>query len=422
MPDANSSTIVWIVVIVIILVIILALIVSRSRSIVPIPSGSSKMNMVSNYQQVGQVEDAILNSIVSPNNGSKSTRPKFTPQNAVSFPSNYNVYVKSAIAIDFTYRFAWVRLPLFKGVMDNASDKDCYYIITEASDPNVAVQMGVNFAPRMKNIGDGSGYQYVTVDDNGLMHFKGTVNFNIKRISLPGIESPFPPQVARAGGLADANWSSFVILPDGVVLNAQMVHNSTGYHDRIQRINVDDRTVDMIILDGFQGGREFFYHMVTDVSVEVPATIENGFVAPRLANIPTFASTGSEATSAVLAFSPVLNGPMTLGSEQGFNVSLANKGVDPINVFPFPPNNDNLTSSNMYSPMWDAHVSQWTDAAIKSGKVRQITGFQDLKNLVAQGLVTSAYINPPGPANPTVFGLRATKALINCPVIAHPIL
>ena len=66
------------------------------------------------------------------------------------------------------------------------------------------------------------------------------------------------------------------------------------------------------------------------------------------------------------------------------------------------------------------HVSQWTEAAIKAGELRRITGFADLKNLVNQGLVTSAYINPPGPANPTIFGLRATKAYINCPVIAQP--
>lgn len=383
----------------------------------------NNINYVANTtENVGQPEQRLLNSIVAPNNGSMSKRPIYDSRNTASFPANYNVFIKSVIAIDFTYRFAWVRLPLFKGVMDNAVNKDCYFIITEASDPNVAVQMGVNFAPRMKNIGDGSGYQYVTVDNNGLMHFQGTVNFNIKREALPGVGTPFPPLVARAGGQADANWSSFVILPDGVVLNAQVVHNDTGYHDRLQRINIDERTVDIVMLDGFANGKEYFYHIVTDVSVEVPATLENGIVAPRLANIPTFASTGSEATSAVLAFSPVLNGPMKLGQEQGFNVSLANKGIDPINVFPFPPDNNNLTSSNMYSPMWDAHVSQWTDAATKTGKVRRIVGFDDLRNLVAQGLVTSASINPPGPTNPTLFGLRATKALINCPVIAHPIL
>lgn len=379
-----------------------------------------KRNPTNYATNPGMLEYLLLSSIIAGNNGSKNTRAIYRPETAVNFPSSSNVFIKSVIEIDFTYRFAWARLPLFRGVMDNAANPDCYYIITEASDPNLASQMGVNFAPRMKNIGDGSGYQRVTVDNNGLMHFSGTVDFNKVHSVIPGTTTPFPPQVVKAGGLADANWSSFVILPDGVVLNAQMVQNSTGTMGRLQRMNIDDRTMDVIMLDGFQNGGEYFYHIVTDVSVELPAALENGYVAPRLANIPSFASTGSEATSAVLGFSPVLNGPMQLGKEQGFNVSINNKGIDPINVFPLPPDNSNLTDSNRYSPMWDAHVSQWTAAAVKAGKVRRITGFADLKSLVGQGLVESAYINPPGPSNPTVFGLRATKAFINCPVIAQP--
>ena len=64
--------------------------------------------------------------------------------------------------------------------------------------------------------------------------------------------------------------------------NAQMVQNSTGTMGRLQRINIDDRTVDIIMLDGFQAGEEYFYHIVTDVSAELPAALENGYVAPRL--------------------------------------------------------------------------------------------------------------------------------------------
>ena len=42
------------------------------------------------------------------------------------------------------------------------------------------------------------------------------------------------------------------------------------------------------------------------------------------------------------------------------------------------------------------------------------------KALIHTGLLTSAFINPPGPGNPYVGGLRPTGAIINCPVIAHP--
>jgi len=106
--------------------------------------------------------------------------------------------------------------------------------------------------------------------------------------------------------------------------------------------------------------------------------------------------------------------------DQGFAASIANGGIDPINVFPIDPDNSNRSQSNNYSPLWDAHVNMWTPAAISSGRARRITSFADLEGLVKAGLVTSASINPPGPGNSFVAGLRPTKAIINCPVIAQP--
>src|SRR5262249_28424720 len=47
------------------------------------------------------------------------------------------------------------------------------------------------------------------------------------------------------------------------------------------------------------------------------------------------------------------------GEDQGFSTALAN-GIDPINVFPIGPDNDNRSRENNYSPLWDAHVSMWT--------------------------------------------------------------
>jgi hypothetical protein len=108
------------------------------------------------------------------------------------------------------------------------------------------------------------------------------------------------------------------------------------------------------------------------------------------------------------------------GQFQGFAASLANGGIDPINIFPIPPSNDDASSENNYSPLWDAHVSMWTDEAIEAKKVRRITSFEDLQNLIEAGWVSSAAINPEGAGNSWLFGLRPTPAIINCPVIAHP--
>ena len=117
----------------------------------------------------------------------------------------------------------------------------------------------------------------------------------------------------------------------------------------------------------------------------------------------------------------MLNGRTDKGSgeDQGFSTALAN-GIDPINVFPIGPDNDNRSRGNNYSPLWDAHVSMWTQAAIDAGKVHRIHSMDEQKSLIRGGLLTSASINPPGPGNPYVGGLRPTQAIINCPVIAQP--
>ena len=35
-------------------------------------------------------------------------------------------------------------------------------------------------------------------------------------------------------------------------------------------------------------GHQYFYHLVTDASAQVPAVLEKGVYAPRLAKIPAF--------------------------------------------------------------------------------------------------------------------------------------
>jgi hypothetical protein len=92
---------------------------------------------------------------------------------------------------------------------------------------------------------------------------------------------------------------------------------------------------------------------------------------------------------------------------------------DPINIFPLDPDN-NKQYSNNYSPMWDAHISMWTEEAIAAGKRRRIIGFEDLQSLVEAGYVTD-FVGNAGEPNGFIAGLRPTGAIINCPVIAQPL-
>ncbi len=158
-------------------------------------------------------------------------------------------------------------------------------------------------------------------------------------------------------------------LPSGLVLNTQLVHNDTGSHDRVKTIDLKNLTVTLSILDGVQGGRQYFYHLVTDASAPIPAVLEKGVYAPRLAKIPAFGQSMPGETSALLGFSPVLNGRTDEGSgeDQGFSTALANGGIDPINVFPIGPENSNASRTNNYSPLWDAHrAMQFSDDGLNA--------------------------------------------------------
>jgi hypothetical protein len=350
----------------------------------------------------------------------ESGRPAYSPGHGVAFKSSDHVYIKSALAVDFTYRKATVTLPLYRGVGPRGGD--VFYILTDASDFSVAKRLGINYAPKLAWARGTAGVQPVTLKD-GVMHFVGAVDFSPTYRVVPG-DPPlsFPPKAADPGAIADAKWSPIVVLPSGQVLNAQIVQNASGSHDRLKSIDLRDRSVTMLILDGEQGGKQYFYHMVTDASAPVPAVLEKGVYAPTLAKIPAFGLSLPRDHSALLGFSPVLNGRTDKGSgeDQGFSTALANGGIDPINVFPVGPHNDDPSKTNNYSPLWDAHVSMWTDKAIKAHKVHRIRSITEQMQLIKAGYLTSAMINPPGPGNAFVGGLRPTQAIINCPVVAHP--
>jgi hypothetical protein len=366
--------------------------------------------------ETGMLKDA--NAILAAES-KESGRPPYGPGHGVNFKPSDHVFIKSALAVDFTYRDASVTLPLFRGL--SPQGKDVFYIITEASDFDVARQMGVNYAPKLAEAIGSPGVQNVTLED-GIMKFAGDVNFSLEYKVVPG-DPPgyFPPKAANPGAAADDQWSSIAVLPSGLVLNAQIVQNHSGMHLRAKSIDTKGRTVTLSILDGVQGGKQYFYHLVTDASVPIAAELEKGVFAPKLAKIPQFGKSLAGEKSALLGFSPVLNGRTDKGTgqDQGFSTALAN-GIDPINVFPISPDNDNPSRENNYSPLWDAHVSMWTEAAIDKGKVHRIHSMDEQKSLIREGFLTSASINPAGPGNPYVGGLRPTQAIINCPVIAHP--
>lgn len=349
-----------------------------------------------------------------------------------SFRDELNVFLPSAIDVDEDNlrdnTKANVTLPIYEGV--GPSGEPTYFIITETSTSETSNILGTILSPKLRYgalPGAADAAQRVTINDDGRIVFRGDVDFSPERILEPGENGAFPPAVAQPGAVGDAEYSSLVVLPSGLVINAQIIANSTGGHDRLIEMNIEERWARFQLLDGWQGGDRYYYHLVTDASDPVPATIELGVYAPRLANLPVFGQSDLDGESVLLGFSPNVNGLSVNdngvgGNErQGLGSTITDQDLDPVNVFPFDPDNS-VEEGNNYSPFWDAHLNMWTDEAINgaNGDVRRaIRGFDDLQNLMQQGLVTS-FSGSPGIENSFLFGLRASNAVINCPVIMQP--
>ncbi|MEM8846844.1 MAG: hypothetical protein AAGD17_07050 [Bacteroidota bacterium] len=372
----------------------------------------------------------------------------FNADNPVlTFTDEQNVFLPSVLGIDFRTDRSLVpagptaRFPLFQGweTLPNGERREGYYVITEASDPTLARELGIIFSPRMAaSIGSG-GEQNSQWTDDGRLIFEGSVDFSPKRSLIPGARSEdgllygFPPAVVNPGAIADENWSSYVVLPDSdIVINAQLVANSTGIHDRIPNpegngqdqeddlnnpnLAIDQASVVMQLLDGWHDGRRYYFHIVTDTSDPAPATIELGVFAPRLANLPTF---GLFPGGSMLPFSPTANG-RTFDSGDGLGVqglnaaSLSNRQVqDPTNTFPIDP------SDERYAPMWDAHITEFT---VPEEDRPILTSFDQINDLLEEGILIPfrGNANPSPLANSLSNQLTATGAIINCPVITQP--
>ncbi|WP_299768440.1 hypothetical protein [uncultured Dokdonia sp.] len=373
-----------------------------------------------------------------------------TPYNAdnpaLSFTGAQNVFVPSVLGIDFRVdrdvvpAGPTVRLPMFQGWETTPSGpREAYYVITEASDEDFARELGIIYAPRMAEAIGSGGVQSSEWTDDGRLIFEGSVDFSPTRsltaggVSADGALVGFPPAAVTPGAVADANWSSYVALPGtNIVINAQLVANSTGIHDRIPNPNgngqaqeddlnnpnfaPDQASVVMQLLDGWHDDRAYYFHLVTDTSDPGPATIELGVYAPRLNEIPQF---GLFPGGSMLPFSPTANGVTPDANNplgfQGLNTaSISERQVnDPTNTFPIDP------SDTRYSPMWDAHITEFT-VPVEDRVI--LTSFGQINDLLEDGTLIPfrGNANPSPLANSLSDLLTATGAIINCPVITQP--
>jgi len=363
---------------------------------------------------------------------------------ALTFTAEQNVFLPSILGIDFRTDRSVVpagptaRFPMFQGWETTAAGpREAHYIITEASDRGLARLLGVIYAPRMADAIGSGGESNSQWTEDGRLIFEGSVDFSPTRSLTPGAADGqllgFPPAAVTPGAVADSDWSSYVVLPGtDVVINAQLVANETGIHDRIPNPNgnsqadEDDQnnpnldrsqaSVVLQLLDGWHADKPYYYHIVTDTSDPGPATIELGVFAPKLAQLPTF---GLFPGGSMLPFSPTANGVLPeAGNVDGFQglntASLSERQVnDPTNTFPIDPRDP------AYAPMWDAHVTEFTVPANERVILRS---FDQVNDLLADGTLIPfrGNANASPLANSLSDLLTATGAIINCPVITQP--
>src|SRR6266446_5020158 len=213
---------------------------------------------------------------------------------------------ESAIQVDLSTET--VRLPLYKG---EAYGKTAWFIILDASDVGLAHDLGVNYAPKLANIGIGcpACVQTVTIDSptpaqnpfgQAVVHFQGAPDFSPTRIAVPG-PNGFPLAKFQPGAVAGPGYSPFIRIEGSpIVYNAPIVATGDGPFDVVHHTNTGDRVlgihiapatsppgqfleswVDMLFVKGFDAGQPIVY-LSTDAGQPLTAVLERSTYVPAL--------------------------------------------------------------------------------------------------------------------------------------------
>jgi hypothetical protein len=294
--------------------------------------------------------------------------------------------------------------------------KAVWFILTEASDPEVASLLGLNFSAKLNFAGNGA--RTATFDSNNNLVFdRGTVDFKPERSVIPGPASaPFPPATAQPGSRGDQFYSPIVRVGN-IYYNAPMVAfdvqaadinfptgnvDYTKVHDEVLAIDTAAGTVTLQMVNGFSFGRPLWY-ISTEASLPDVAAIEGATYAPLMQALTT--GRDDSFSSPVERLFIAVNGPSAGGCanpmRQGLFAALTDS-YRPNNVFGGIP-----TIAPDYSPLWNGNLYEWTPDAVGKGYRGQLREEFQILTFVQDGILTG-----PGGAK---FG--DSKFIVNCPVI-----
>jgi hypothetical protein len=166
--------------------------------------------------------------------------------------------LESAIQVNLSNET--LRLPLYPGVAYAGIPhaEKVWYVLLDASDPSLAHDLGVNYAPKLADIGigDPAAVQTVTLTDPtpqqnpfgpGVVSFSGAPNFAPTRVAVPGPDG-FPLARFQPGAVAGPRYSPFIRFKGSdVVYNAPIVATGNGPIDVTHRTNTGDRVLGLHI-------------------------------------------------------------------------------------------------------------------------------------------------------------------------------
>jgi hypothetical protein len=364
---------------------------------------------------------------------------------------------ESAIQVNLSKETA--RLPLYKG---RADGQTVWYVLLDASDPGVAHDLGVNYAPKLGNIGIGCPecVQTVTLDSptpdqnrfgQAVVNFQGAPDFSPTRIATPG-PGGFPLAKFQPGAVARPGYSPFIrIAGSSTVYSAPIVATGDGPFDVTHHTNTGDRVlgvhiagksapgryaeswVDLLFVKGFDAGQPIVY-ISTDAGQPLSAVLERSTYVPALDKAAynggdDFLGSARErlfgfvngqtgrANPQSQGFVHLVNDGHASEDASAGNTALINAlrhGGDLLNVFGDFPTFKDPRHAQAYSPLWDAQLGLWTPKAVRKGLNRRQIDEVRVFNLAATrpDLLTGV---DPATGKPAPYGSVGVD--INCAVI-----
>ena len=373
--------------------------------------------------------------------------------------------------IDVNLSNETVRLPIYPGTAPDPNHPGqtvrVWYILEDASDQGLADDLGVNYAPKLADIGIGcpACVQTVTEDNPSpqanpfgpaVIHFQGAPDFSPTRTAVPG-PTGFPLKSFQPGAVAAPGYSPFIrIAGSDVVYNAPIIavgNGGSSSFDVVHHTNTGDRVVgihiagpsapgkfaesyaDLLFVKGFDAGQPIVY-LSTDAGQPLTAVLERSTYVPALNDASynggdDFLGSARERLFGFIngqtgAHNPQAQGfqHLALDGHVGEDASLANTGLinalrhggDLLNVFGDFPTLTDPRHADAYSPLWDAQLGLWTDKAVKGGLNKRQIDENTVLNLAADrpDLLTGV---DPATGQPEPYGSVGVD--INCAVIGY---